>query len=802
MLTGLYAFLTWQLKADVGLTQTFFQGTGEDRKPLVERRTPAVDLTVLDEAPTLPRRAFTIRWTGVWRIPRTDYYAIDLTGRGRVTLTVDRQILQQHTPAHPAHPRAVMLAGGFHDLEIEYEHVDGDPSLTARWGFVGRPLRSFDREGLFVSSPQYPWLRTALTGARTGLRYLGIIGLVVAAWIVLLRLVRPIQALLARRLRRPSLLTRGDVVAAALAAGIVMYGALLRFDALTLTYGPVDRPGWLQAVQQTRGTTSLLRPDAVTWSRVAERYISEPATHLEFARGMRSFYAAHHREPLFPAVTKGVLWLLNQQDVAVSVASALFSVLAIFATFLLGAYAFSYAVGLGAALALAIEYDAITWGIGGWREDAFTCAVVLFAYTLVRFARVPDTPRAIAMGVVAGVACLINVMSLAFVLPGLAAGLVAASGPLRHRLVDVATAFIVAALIAGPFVFTCWWAYGDPLRPINVRADLYHASEGPLGPGRTAAGHVVNAALNRPMRTMDALAVGMTSGPFQIKWHGFNPWSPAIARWLSWAAIAGVVLFLGSVAGRVLLVVMASSLVPLALMARPALEWRLTEHAYPFFLIAACFAIGCAARLATSEGMPQVILLRPARRSLLAWGLVAITLVIGVWTVRRSLPVWTSRETLSAGEPITVMAGARDAWFFESGWSRPLTEGNVTARISRGQHSTVRLTLPRVGDYDLTLRIDPFPHPIAGVTTDPTAVRVFVNDHLVSRLDLRFDPERVGTYDVHVPSAAIKAGVNRLTFVAEAKRAAPRLDEPVEETPGEAAHLRLWYVRIRERASK
>ena len=91
---------------------------------------------------------------------------------------------------------------------------------------------------------------------------------------------------------------------------------------------------------------------------------------------MRSFYAAHGREPLYPLATKISLRLLGDQDIAVSFTSMFFSVLSILGTFLLGYLAFWYWVGLGAAAAMAIEYDVVTWGVGGWRDDAFTAAVV------------------------------------------------------------------------------------------------------------------------------------------------------------------------------------------------------------------------------------------------------------------------------------------------------------------------------------------------------------------------------------------------------------------------------------------
>ena len=62
---------------------------------------------------------------------------------------------------------------------------------------------------------------------------------------------------------------------------------------------------------------------------------------------MRSFYAAHYREPLFPFIIKIFLALLNDQDVAVSFASGAFSVLSVVATYLLGVYAFSTWGGIG-----------------------------------------------------------------------------------------------------------------------------------------------------------------------------------------------------------------------------------------------------------------------------------------------------------------------------------------------------------------------------------------------------------------------------------------------------------------------
>src|SRR5207244_876997 len=99
-------------------------------------------------------------------------------------------------------------------------------------------------------------------------------------------------------------------------------------------------------LQFARQGSSLLRPERLRWDPAPvfphrdgppSAYRSDPYTYLQHAREMRFFYAASLREPLFPAATRVFLSLLGNQDVAVSFASGAFSVLAVWATFLLGA---------------------------------------------------------------------------------------------------------------------------------------------------------------------------------------------------------------------------------------------------------------------------------------------------------------------------------------------------------------------------------------------------------------------------------------------------------------------------------
>jgi hypothetical protein len=147
-------------------------------------------------------------------------------------------------------------------------------------------------------------------------------------------------------------------------------------------------------------------------------------------------------------------------------------------------------------------------------------------------------------------------------------------------------------------------------------------------------------------------------------------------------------------------------------------------------------------------------------------------------------PFLIASESLLVDQDVTVAAGERDGAFFVAGWSRPLTQGAVTTRTSEGDRSVMRLPLPAVADYDLTLRLDPFPRPAADAAERLPAVRVLVNDRIAATFDLRWDPERVGVYEVHVPEIMTKSGVNRLVLLRDAK-------------PGGPDRVSLWHVRIR-----
>ena len=755
-LSGVYALVNWRMNAGTGLTQTISQRAG------------------------------------VWYIPSSGLYDLSLSATAPATWSIDGEVAVDSAASHGAAQRTVWLSAGFHPIELTCEPQADASALRMWWAPAEGVLRPLNSTQLFPAMPSSPRLRAMIEVVRNALRFLVAASVAVFTYLCLVSLVSLVSGPLARHIASSATRTPRRVLIVVLPVLVVGYAAALRFDALTVNYGPVKSPHWLHSLQQhAPRSLQALWPASVRWDAVPDyphhdgpptKYTSDPYTYLQFARAMHSFYAAHYREPLFPGVTKVFLWILNDQDVAVSFASALFSVLAVVATYLLGSYAFSRSIGLGASLLMAIEYDVVSAGVNGGRDDAFMFAVVICAYAMLRYARVASRGNAIFLGVCGGLACLVRITAVSFLVPGFIYLLVTSTRPWKTRLSGLGVGVLTMAIVVGPYLFNCWRVFGDPLYAIDVHTATYLQSEGQVGESRpSAAAYVESKMFSRPMRMLDTVALGLTSYPFLNKWQGFDRWLPSLGVWLSWAALFGLIVCAGSGPGRLLLLVLVTSLLPFAVTWTLIADWRFTQHAYPLFLVASCVAIGQVIHWAAPSNV-RALFVQPRRRltRVAFWTVLAGGIVVSGWLVLRVLPVLAVRESLAAHDEVTIMAGGRDFSFFGEGWSAPLTGGSVTSRVATGASAVMWLPLPRAGDYDLTVRLDPFPRPLGEAIDRPSTLRMFVNGRFVSNLDLRWNPARVGAYEIHLPRSFVTPGQNRLTFVAD-----------------KGAAFDLWYVRVR-----
>jgi hypothetical protein len=566
---------------------------------------------------------------------------------------------------------------------------------------------------------------------------------------------------------------------------VLLYGGLLRIDALFKTYGPYEHPRWLAVMEPpVRAAASVLTPD---WQprHDLEPYVGgDPINYLKFAREMRNFYAAHVREPGFPGATRLGLMLTNDEDVGVSLTSITFAVLALGATYLLGQQLASPAVGLAAAAALAIDHTAVFWAIEGWRDEMFAFFAVLSTWAWLRLAEKSTPRRAVVAGLAGGGALLTRITSISLLAPAVVV-LLARRGAERPPLLHVAIAVAIMAAAIAPFLINCVIATGDPLYAINNHTDFYLKREGVPDPPPMSAVAYTWGKFDRPLAAADTMVVGMFSYPFDNKWVGLDHWYQGLGRVLSWLAIAGMIGWLWQRDGRLVLCMFMGALVPFSATwpVRGGAEWRLTLFAYSFYLVAAFWVVHKVVRQKKGSHRSDPFF---------AAGITVALAVAGL-AFAFGMPYLVAREALIHGQPMVIAAGERDRLLLGNGWSRLVVTGNVSARFATRQTVNIRMPLPEVRPYQVKLRIDPLDYPGAA----PQTVHISLNGNPVTTVALSWNPERVGEYSFIIPASAVRPGSNEVTFRSENMVPIGRAGSAFPEMPRDReVGFRFWYMLV------
>ena len=602
---------------------------------------------------------------------------------------------------------------------------------------------------------------------------------------------------------RPPGLRRASLLSALIL--LLLYGAALRLDAYTSGYGRLGRPAWAAALSDALASAGRqLRPYDLGWAPEARPYEGgDPINYLRYAREMESFYQAHVREPVFLASTRAYLWLLGGQDAAVSFASMTGSLLAIAGTFLLGCRLMPLPAAFAAALGVAIDYEVVSWSTGGWRDDTFMAGVLWTAWALLRTREAPTPGRAVVLGLCAGAACLTRITALTFVLPGiLLVALDRSPPPRRDRTRAAVLALAVGAAVVAPYLVNCAIRLGDPLIAVNYHTVYYRHREGSAYEGRMTAGeYVAGKFRQRPIAAADTAFMGIAVQPFVTKWNGLHAVLGASYRAVVWLSIAGLMLLPFTPGGRLLLVVLVTSLAPYAMTWNigGGDAWRFTMHAYPLYLLAAAYAAASAARAAVHllRGGPEsAATWRRPGRGVVAGAFLVILAAAAVPFAHFGLPWLTVREALAQGEDVSILTGERDGVFYRSGWSVPHHDG-VTFRVSEAERATVHLPLPARAPYDLIVRADPV---APGVQEQLT---VLFNGHLVARVPLTWDPQRMGSHRIALRPNVVRAGRNQVTLIPDILFPAGRAGPAFAWLPADRRlGVRVWYLRVLARPQR
>jgi hypothetical protein len=628
----LWLLLAFTLRTPSGLTRTVYRGIGFGGGAANVDVVSDVDL-LFTNRPHGPRRFFSVRWAGVWHVEHAGAYDLFLGADDGAVLRIDGEQVVERGAAmgFPTTSATRELTAGPHRIEVDYEQRAGGMFIIAGWARHGEAQKRFDRALVFpaAATPQQIRTNRIIDSAAYVVAVLWLLTIVLALRFVWQRIssvsFEPVKRVTS--IDWATWARWGRWLAPAAATVIVIVAAALRFETICVMYGPFERPAWLFELEaHTRGRIAALRPVNLHIGAVEQPYAGgDPINYLRFAREMTSFYAAHVREPVFVASTKVWLMLAEDQNVAVSLASAMFSTLAVWATYLLGSYAYSRWAGLAAAFAMAIERDVIGWAAEGWRDDAMMFVFVMSCYAFLRCVRTPTVANAIFAGVVAGIACLTRITALSFLLPailylvwlGIISVIVSrrtqkAQSRSHFRAAAIALAVMIA--IVAPYMINCAIVFGDPFYAINYHTTFYRARANQAFDQPMTVGAYLGSQLGRdPLGVFWLFVQGVTTVPFTSKWIGFEYWLTHLGRVLSWLSIAGLLMFLFDRAGRFLLLMLVLSVVPYAFTWQIAGggEWRFTMLAYPIYLVAA--AVAGSRFLVKSLGYAPAVL--PGHRS-------------------------------------------------------------------------------------------------------------------------------------------------------------------------------------------
>lgn len=580
---------------------------------------------------------------------------------------------------------------------------------------------------------------------------------------------------------------------------IVVYGTLVRFEAFHRSYGPLaGSEQFVRAQQVVADFTASLRPASLRWDRAEMPYRFDAKSYLFSAREMEHFYEARLREPAFVFATKVSLWITGGQDIAVSLASSVFGALAVPATFALGRAIGGAAVGLAAALLVAIEPQLIETGVRGYRDDLFTLLTVLFAWACIRLYRRASTRAVLLAALLAAAACLTRITAVTFVLPGLAAVVAFGTrGRWRDSLKPALVAAILALVLVAPFLVNCYVRFGDPLYSINWHSGFYGQRSGLETTEDLSTVEFLRRQFDRSgLAMVDSAIRGFTHYPWANKWTELGRhWGDALALALKYLCLIGLLMWLWPVEGRLALVVLAGSMAPFVFTWEAHTQWRFTQHAYPFYMAAAAFAVarplGWLTDLVRSRQHITEDLGRAVVRTLVTAGVAAV-----FFAGMALLPPLIAYRDLTRGQPASVGGDGRmvlfverEVFFFAGGWSPPITEGNVTFHDSIGNRGRLRVPMSSEHVYRCLVRLDPL-SPADGLPV----VEIHVNGsaYQTAKPDTS---QGVATYTATIPRGIVTTGLNRVEIVAVGRyrpEAGGSVDRVGQPRPG----FRFWYIRL------
>ena len=144
-----------RFQTEPGLTRSFYDNPNFEGSPVRREVSRDISLAFLDEHQELPRRFFSVRWSGVWYLPAAQTVDLYVGGDDRVVVSIDGQPVLERSArtSFDTVSRSLTLTAGMHRLSINYRQRGGGYGLTVLAVPTGNAPRSIDPETLFPSPP-------------------------------------------------------------------------------------------------------------------------------------------------------------------------------------------------------------------------------------------------------------------------------------------------------------------------------------------------------------------------------------------------------------------------------------------------------------------------------------------------------------------------------------------------------------------------------------------------------------------------------------------------------------------------
>jgi beta-glucosidase len=125
-----------------GLTAAYYDNLEFKGEPAFNRVDPLVDFVWKDTTPLTARMgdSFSVCWTGFLVPPQSGSYKLGVRGRTSYRMTLDGELIAEHTDLHEAISRAKEVeleAGRFYRVRLEYVNRDLDPQVQLLWSVPG-----------------------------------------------------------------------------------------------------------------------------------------------------------------------------------------------------------------------------------------------------------------------------------------------------------------------------------------------------------------------------------------------------------------------------------------------------------------------------------------------------------------------------------------------------------------------------------------------------------------------------------------------------------------------------------------